>query len=162
MDDFENILKIAKVHEIKLKEMYEAFSVRFPEDADFWSKIAKEEEIHAHWISNILKLYMRGEVQSKSTTLKIQAIKSAIDYIDSIIVRCGKNEVTRLQAFGLAHDAEKGMIENKTFKSFNFMSGKYKDIGYRLEEATLKHRDLIMERLNDTKKSHTAGQGGSS
>ena len=47
MDDFEDILRIAKVHEIKLKEMYQAFSDSFPEDTDFWNKIAKEEEAHA-------------------------------------------------------------------------------------------------------------------
>ena len=91
MDDFEEILSIATQYEIKLKELYQFFSETFIDDKDFWQKISEEEVTHAQWIRNILKLYNRGEIQRKTTTLKVQAIKSAIDYVDNIIIKCERN-----------------------------------------------------------------------
>jgi hypothetical protein len=153
VDDFEEILSIAVQHEIKLKELYHLFSENFIDDKVFWQKASEEEEAHAQWIENISKLYKRGEIHRKTTNLKVQGIKSATDYVDSIIARCERNEVSRMQALSLAHDLEKGMVESKYLKSFNFLSGKYTDVGTKLEAATVRHRDRILERLNNVKKS---------
>ena len=138
-------------NEIKISELYQNFSMNFPEAADFWNQMSREEEEHSNWIREAMEMFKRGQIKRGTTTLTSQAIDIAMKHVDSLGEKCRRGEISMLGAYANAYDLENSLLEKKFFSVFALDLPAQKEIGDKLLRATQAHRERLGEALSRIK-----------
>lgn len=64
------IIELLAEHEKEISRLYQEYTRKFPEQKDFWSKIAREEIEHASWIFKL-----RSKIKKARCILKRKDLK---------------------------------------------------------------------------------------
>jgi len=147
-----DLVEMLKNHELAVKRLYEAFSAVFPGQQDLWKGLIKDEEKHALWIEKLssypsIDSWIRHNVQ-----VKLQAIKSSIGYIESMIIKARAGDLKPVQALSIARDIENALIEKQFSKLNNSSSEKINSIMASLSAETEKHRNKIIAAIDAEKR----------
>ena len=145
---FEPLLEKLMENEIAMSRLYHLFSVSFPEAADFWKQMSREEEEHSKWIGEGLDMLRKGQIRRGTTTLTSQAVDIVIKHVDSICEKCRRGEIPILSAYTTAYDLENSLLEKKFFSVFALDLPPHKEVRDKLFHATQAHRERIGEALN--------------
>jgi hypothetical protein len=151
MEQWELLLWAIYSHEVKLKELYQAFALRFRTQAAFWSQIAQEEHEHAELVTRLRKKIEAGTLAFNSTTLKPQAVEASITRVDALIEKCGKGQLDLAQALGHALDLEQCMIEGSFLRCLSYPQEGCQSVGVILLEQTRQHIASIRSKLAEVK-----------
>jgi hypothetical protein len=144
-DTFDQLIAKIMANETAISRLYRQFADTFPEDSDFWKTLSQEELMHASWIEKLLDVAREGEIGSVPTTIHAIAVENSIKYIDSLAEKCRRGEIKRVNAYALAHDIEKSLLEKKFLSVFAFGSGTFKSLSDKLVDETKRHIEKIGE-----------------
>ena len=146
-DTVNQLIEKLMANESAISRLYRQFAETFPQDRDFWNTISQEELMHASWIEKLRDRAKEGEIGSGPTTIRTVAVENSIKYIDSLSEKCRKGTITRLNAYALAFDIEKSLLEKNFLSVFSIGPGKYKDLSDKLINETRLHMEKISEAL---------------
>ena len=68
-------IELLAEHEKEISRLYKEYAQKFPEQKDFWSKIADEEIEHTSWIFKLRSKIKEGSLYFKEGRFKIEALK---------------------------------------------------------------------------------------
>jgi hypothetical protein len=147
------LLEAMQDHEKAIACLYQAYSERFEEYADFWSDLAKEERKHAACFSNL-----RSQLQENPDIVIVErfstdAIKSSIKYVNELIERAADPEFELINAFSLAVKLEEALLEKKFFDVLDGETQEIKDTLLLLSTETERHFQTLKSTLSDYKEN---------
>ncbi len=143
------VIKLLAEHEKAISQLYREYARKFPEQKDFWSKIAAEEIEHASWIFKLRSQAEKGSLYFKEGRFKIEAIKTSLEYVKSQITEAQNNKISAKNALLVARDLESGLIEKKFFEVFEPDCREIKQVLLDLAAATREHYNRIEKIWND-------------
>ena len=143
------VIKLLAEHEKAISQLYKEYARKFPEQKDFWSKIAAEEMEHASWIFKLRSQAEKGSLYFKEGRFKIEAIKTSLEYVKSQITEAQNNKISAKNALSVARDLESGLIEKKFFEVFEPDCREIKQVLLDLAAATREHYNRIEKIWND-------------
>ena len=143
------VIKLLAEQEKAISQLYREYARKFPEQKDFWSKIAAEEIEHASWIFKLRSQAEKGSLYFKEGRFKIEAIKTSLEYVKSQITEAQNNKISAKNALSVARDLESGLIEKKFFEVFEPDCREIKQVLLDLAAATREHYNRIEKIWND-------------
>ena len=143
-------------HELALKQLYEAYSAKFPSKKDFWLKLAADEQRHSDWLESLMSKVDTGVPSASGGWPRPAAIESSLKYIREQTVRAKQGEVTLLGAFSIAKDLENALLEKEFFKVADGASPEVRAVLGRLVAATESHWRAVVEALDAAKSATSA------
>jgi len=143
------VIKLLAEHEKVISQLYREYARKFPEQKDFWSKIAAEEIEHASWIFKLRSQAEKGSLYFKEGRFKIEAIKTSLEYVKSQITEAQNNKISAKNALSVARDLESGLIEKKFFEIFEPDCREIKQVLLDLAAATREHYNRIEKVWNN-------------
>lgn len=152
-EDEPSVLELLIRHELALKRLYEIFAAQFMSHQDFWQDIARDEQRHADRLATLRTESASCAELLRNSRFKPPAIKSAIGYIESQIVKTHKGNLTLLEALSIANDLENALLEKQFSKLSETGSQEIKSILSDITAETEKHRKLIVEAFNTEKRN---------
>jgi len=147
----EKIIQQLVAQERLLSKLYTIFAEQFPNYADFWAKLSKEEENHAKLIEKLRQAEQKGLVFFDESKINIYSLKTFIDKLEKTVKKAEKGEFTLLSAFAHAVDYESALIEKNVFTHFVPANTKVKNTLKILQSETFKH----IENMNNMRKEAT-------
>ena len=101
------MLELLIRQEVAVKRLYETFAFMFPDCAEFWSRLAAEEQSHADMLA---KLRNKPEIETwliDEMQLQPEMVRKTIAYVDQKREQAVADDITLEQAFSLAENIEK-------------------------------------------------------
>ena len=144
------VIKLLAEHEKAISQLYKEYARKFPEQKDFWSKIAEEEIEHASWIFKLRSQVEKGSLYFKEGRFKTEAIETSLEYVKSQITEAQNNKISAKNALSVARDLESGLIEKKFFEVFEPDCREIKQVLLDLAVATREHYNRIEKVWKET------------
>ena len=108
---------------MNVAELYRFFSAAFPEDSDFWKKLAEEEENHARIIKIGKEVYIScDEFQNKLLSTSLDELIDVNKKLASLLKKYGDKPPSRKEAFNVAKSLEESAGEIHYQYAMNQMS----------------------------------------
>ena len=127
--------------ELNIGDLYELFSVKFPEDYDFWWKISMEEMNHAALIESINDIFMPESINpADSIEKQTNDLREMNNLLKVRIEQYKLIPPTRLEAFKLGLELENSAGESH-FEAF-------------MTEEPTSQMEKIFQKLNGDDKNH--------
>lgn len=132
--------------EIAVKQLYEAFAIMFDEYEEFWTKLAKAEQNHAELLAHLrtskdIETLFIGELQLSPETIK-KSTNYTYDKRDIAL----NGEVDLRQAFSLAENVERFMIDGVFIKLEERPRAMIPKILLALAKETRNHQEVILQK----------------
>lgn len=145
------VIKLLAEHEKAISQLYKEYARKFPEQKDFWSKIAAEEIEHASWIFKLRSQAEKGSLYFKEGRFKTEAIITSLEYIKNQITEAQNKKISAKNALSVARDLESGLIEKKFFEVFEPDCRELKQVLLDLAGATREHYNRIEKVWKETR-----------
>ena len=142
-----NVLSLLIEHEEEIGKLYAVYADKFQEYNQFWSELSKEEERHANWIKDLVKMIEAGKVFFDQKRFNIEAIRSSLTELKINIINNKHGDISLINALSAAYYYEMALIERKFFEVFETDSAELKHTLINLSEETIKHQAKIKEAL---------------
>lgn len=130
-------------HEETIGRLYETYAVRFPESRTLWSQLASEEKDHAKMIRDLIEERKLGHVYFDSVRFNPEAIETSVKYVVQETVRAKTGDIELTNAFAIALNIEKSIIDNKVFDTFKGYTKKTRELIEYLARSVITHYQLI-------------------
>lgn len=132
--------------------LYKIYSKNFPEHNQFWKEKAAEEAVHAGFIVS-LRLKMNDKTEYfEERGFNLVALDTMLNHVNEQIRMAGEGSGSALNAFSIALDIERSLVESKFYESFRGESHALKDTIEKITTDTKRHRDQIQS-LRDKQKN---------
>jgi len=132
-----------------LFKLYTLFAAQFPQHAQLWNELAKEESKHASWLTQLHEAADKGVVLFEEGRIKTYTMTSFIEYLEQIIAKAENNELTLAHAVASALDLERSLLEKNVFSHFEGMADKARSVLKQLAKETENHVGTV-QRLKDS------------
>jgi hypothetical protein len=132
--------------ELNVAKLYLSFHNRFPEDADFWWRIAIEEKHHAALLRSGEQYFLdAGEFPSELVATSLTAIINFNSELESMLKQKGEAPQSREFAFNFALQLEEsaGEIQFQHAMQETEYSSEALKLFQRLNEGDIDHADRI-------------------
>jgi len=141
------LLAALQEHERVIGQLYQAYSQRFADYADFWEKLAHEENKHAGCLGTL-----RNQMQENPDIViverfSIDAIDFSIRYVKELIERSKQPEFNLTNAFSLAMKLEEALLEKNFFEVLSGDTPDTKETLELLARETQGHYQLLSSTL---------------
>ncbi|MHC4265021.1 MAG: hypothetical protein ACYSUK_03710 [Planctomycetota bacterium] len=149
-DNQERIVEMLAGHEEAIGELYSEYARKLGDSAEFWEKLAAEEEQHAHWLRRLNKRIKKencGYIDTKKFSEEL--IEESLRRIKKKIEEVKESDVKLNDALMFALSVEASILENKYFEIFVGEIAEIKQVQYCLEEVTKEHRERITKALSE-------------
>jgi hypothetical protein len=135
-------------------EFYGNCSECFPDDADFWSKLAREEFLHSDVLTKLHALIIRKPHRFQpGKPFPLAALRTFISQIHSDREKLIAGTMTMYDALVAAYHIERTIIEYKYLEVIKTEKPEYREALATLEAATEKHRGKIKKKMDECGKS---------
>ncbi|MGO9567213.1 MAG: hypothetical protein ACLP5H_06720 [Desulfomonilaceae bacterium] len=124
----------------------------FPENASFWSLLAKEELAHADIIAKLAELVrIQPDEFTIGNSIPLTAINSFIARIRSDADKVRHGELTEKDAFLIAYHIEGTVIELSYVEVINTSNQTYLSLMNDVLADTMKHKKRVVKKLSQAK-----------
>lgn len=140
--------------ELNVAELYQVFSVKFPEDYRFWWKISLEEMKHAALIESINDFFFPDTILSAGEIEQYNAeLHRNNRTIKERIMRYKENSPSREEAFKCALELENSAGEShyEIFMTTELNSGEMAKIFQKLNGDDINHAKRMVKYMKDNK-----------
>jgi hypothetical protein len=144
------IVEMLAKHEEAIGELYSEYAKKFGSLAQFWEKLADEEEQHAYWIRRLDRRILEedcGYIDTQKFSTKM--VDESLERIKKKLEEAKNGEVELKDALKFAMSVEESIIESKYFEVFVGDIAEIKQVQYCLEEVTREHRERIAKALSE-------------
>lgn len=125
-----------------LSILYAKFAEEFPDHANFWEKISKEEA-HAKLIEKLRQAEQKGLLFFKEGKINNISLNVITDRLKKMIEEAKKGKFNLLSALTCAKDYETALIEKNVFTLFDPVNTKVKTTLEILQSDTLGHIEKV-------------------
>ena len=125
--------------ELIVAELYRLFSRSFPSDRVFWENLAGEEEDHAAMVSELKTILLRNGWSFEVGKISLPAMNTFRLGIIGQIDRLRKGGLGRRNAFLIARDFERTLIENRYYDLIRSDNKDYQAIQDKIRKETEAH-----------------------
>jgi hypothetical protein len=133
------ILDTLREIELLAAELYSRFSVSFPHDRVFWQDLSKDEENHAAMVTELKNTLLKNGAPFEILKINLLALASYRKGIVSDIDRLQRGELGRRNAFFIARDFEKTLIEHSFYSTIRSENKDYQEIQHKIQTETEIH-----------------------
>lgn len=140
-------------HEGIIGELYQTFASIFSDRADFWQSLAEDEQRHAEQLDELRSNPITSTWLLYSSPFKIQAIHTAISYIENQIERAKDGNLSDVQALSIAKDLENSLLERQFSSLINTAPIEIKPTIVSLANETERHLKQVVEAISSLAKS---------
>jgi len=146
-------LGLLRAHELALGRLYRTYGETFPQHRDLWTRLSQEEQEHADWI-DVLRLKVEEEPSGLVVDrFPAAAIEHSIDYVNRLIDRAHRGDLTAVNALANALDLENALIENRYFEVFASDSAEIKRTLSDLARSTQAHHEQVRRALQTARQT---------
>ena len=139
------VLAKLKIHEQALGRLYKAYARRFPAQAEFWSRLAREEDEHAGWIDTLQAEFRDDPSSLVTNRFPVAAVEHSIAFIDKLITKADAPDLTSLNAVAAALNLEQALLENKYFEVFETDKVEAKRLLALLRDEAHAHCQIVQQ-----------------
>ena len=146
----EKIVEMLAGHEEAIGQLYSEYARKLPQCAEFWEKLAAEEEQHAYWLRRLNKRIQQencGYINTEKFSEEL--IEESLRRIKKKIEEVKSSDIELIDALMFALSVEASILENKYFEIFVGEIAEIKQVQYCLEEVTKNHRERITKALSE-------------
>jgi rubrerythrin len=152
----DQLLEMACMHEEKLEKLYTTLSEQFPDDSEFWNELAQEERQHNAAFRQVKAALGTGALRLDESALRLQAIQSAIDYIEAITRGVERKRYPYVKVLSEIWDFQQNLLESGLFWGLQVPAGKAFPVLERLTQETEQHRVKLEQKWQQEKKKAAA------
>lgn len=149
----DELIQLLQKYELSIAVLYETFASILPSSEKAWMAFAKEERLHAKWISELHVQLKKEKLSFEQAKFTAQSTKTAIGYIENQVDKVIKDKPDLMQVLNIAIDIEKSLLESAFLRVFKLNGPKAQQIRDRLEAATKSHVDRLIEWRETIRKS---------
>jgi len=140
-----SLLRHFSINENKIALLYSAYSEKFPERANLWSGLAKDEKRHSALLLDLDERF-KEEISSWQISNNAPAILEYIgNFIDGCLEKVSYAETDLKEAFSNALSLEQSMIEKKSFEIFSGANQEIVAVLEKLNRETEGHKQWLMK-----------------
>jgi hypothetical protein len=125
--------------ELGVAELYRRFSRSFVEDRVFWEGLSRDEANHALLVEELRRTLLKNGSPFELGRISLVAISTFCQGIEGQLNRLDRGEVRRQNAFFIARDFEKTLVERRFYDSIQSEKPEYKEIQDRIRRETEAH-----------------------
>jgi rubrerythrin len=137
--DERDIVSLLTEHEQAIGRLYRTYTNKFPEQQEFWSKLADEEDEHAQWLRRLLIRVEEGLGCVRADRFDRSAVEASIQRIGRTVKDAAKPGFSLMDAFDTAMILEETLLECKYFEVFEGTAAEVVQVQYCLADATEDH-----------------------
>jgi 1,2-phenylacetyl-CoA epoxidase catalytic subunit len=129
------------LHEIELivAELYRRFSHSFVEDRVFWENLSQDEESHAVMVIELKNTLLKNGAPFELGKINLLALSTYRQGVESQLGRLQRGELRRQNAFFIARDFEKTLIERRFYESIRSENPEYRAVQEKIRKETEFH-----------------------
>lgn len=146
-DNRSDILTLLIDHESVIGRLYDLLGETFVDDGDFWKGLAEDERRHAQWLGTLRPEPMIEAWLLADKRLKPTAVRSSVEYVESLQEKTRAGQVTLLQALSAARDLENALLEKQFPVASRAVPPKIRSVLDTIAADTERHRTILAERL---------------
>jgi hypothetical protein len=125
--------------ELIISQLYQYFSQSFPSDRVFWGILAEEEAVHASMVGDLKTALLQNGWSFEVGKISLAALITFRLGISGQVDRLRKGELGRRNAFFIARDVEKTLIENRYYDLIRSDNKDYQSIQDKIRRETEAH-----------------------
>jgi rubrerythrin len=144
-EQMDELIELLQKYELSVAALYDTFADLMPSSRKAWSDCAKEERLHAKWISTLHGYLKSEKISFEQTRFTAQSTITAIHYIEKQIDTVKKTNPDLRKALGITIDIEKSLFESAFFRVFKLSGPKAASIQSQLIEATKIHLEKLAQ-----------------
>lgn len=153
MDDMyrkaEQILDALRQIELVVAELYKRFSRSFVQDRVLWENLSRDEENHAVLVDELKRTLLKNGSPFELGKISLVALSTYRQGVEIQLNRLGRGELRRQNAFFIARDFEKTLIERRFYDSIHSQNPEYRQIQENIRRETETH----LQKLENTIKT---------
>ena len=136
-----------------LSDLYEQYSNMLPDDSEFWMQIAKDETVHASWVTELSEKVKQGLVQVDDSRFKDPAIENFGRWLLENIQKAKSEVISPIQALSISMDLENSMLERGIFEAYDSDDPELRTVLEKLKKSTEIHYAEVKARWNEERSS---------
>lgn len=145
-----SVPELAEIHamarlELKMSDLYQAFSQTCGGHQKFWDRLAREEQMHSKVLEHLAESYVAGDVTIGRIRLKLPAIEDSCEFIVRHLAMVNSRPLPMTEALALAERIETQTLDALSLKVFDGVSDLGKAKLQLLAEKTGDHLARIQK-----------------
>ena len=145
--DQTTLLRIAEETEEDIARLYQVYSDRFPEYADFWSGLVMEQIDHVNTIHGLMNKVRVGLLRCSEDRFDCQALGSLRSKVQQEIIRAEQGQTSATEAFAIALEIEEAVSRREYSEALDEDSEEVRTAFSYLASSTQKRIKWIEEHL---------------
>ena len=133
------ILDILHQIELIVAELYRRFSHSFVQDRVFWENLSRDEESHAVMVTELKNTLLKNGSPFELGKINLLALSTYRQGVESQLARLQRGELRRQNAFFIARNFEKTLIERRFYESIRSENPEYRAIQEKIRKETEFH-----------------------
>jgi len=135
----EQILDSLRQIELVVAELYKRFSRSFIQDRVLWESLSRDEENHAALVDELKRTLLKNGSPFELGRISLVALSTYRQGVETQLSRLDRGELRRQNAFFIARDFEKTLIERRFYDSIHSQNPEYKQIQENIRRETETH-----------------------
>lgn len=133
------ILDLLQDIELAVAALYRSFSNTFVQDRVFWEDLSKDEEAHAVMVNDLRSTLLKNGSSFELGKVNFTALGTYRQGVLRQLNRLERGELHRQNAFFIALDFEKTLIEHGFYESIRSENPEYRAIQEKIRVGTESH-----------------------
>ncbi len=147
-NDLIDLIKAFIENEKALAAYYAACMEKFPENAEKWQILKREEEYHTQVFQNILVSATEHPDQWRIGNFFAQTVRLVCKSVKDKTEELKQGKLNPRYAINFIADVEQSLIESNISKSFSTGLQDFQDLLTRVQNETIGHKQLLLSLRN--------------
>lgn len=139
-------------YEKAIARFYAVCANNYPEEEQFWSELAVEEELHVRILERVSEKVDNNTLFLNEARFKINPLKMSIDYAEEVTVKAERGELTLVSALSIADAIEMTVIESAFYNIFEGDSVRLNKYLEQVQNESVAHRQKVREKLEKVRR----------
>lgn len=133
------IIELLSQNELTISKLYSTYAEKFPEYAEFWTKIAQEEVNHSDAVLKLTKYLDNKKLFFNPDRFTQETINHSINFKKKLIEEAQTQNISFINAISMAFTLEEALLEKNFFEIFETDDPKFQEAMDYLAKSTQKH-----------------------
>jgi hypothetical protein len=137
------LLQVMEESETVTAEIYAHFADQFPGQAEFWRRLAGEEQLHARWLRELRERAERGQIGLSPQAIDREQADLCLAAAKIRRVELTRRQLSLREALQLALDLEKSILEQNPWRVFEGSGERSCELIELMQSHTARHAEEV-------------------